>query len=148
MDEGSFPIWNFYYSDFKITDLFFKTNKVTKFVLGKQRSDGGFGDIERTFWAIFALKNLNKIHLVDREKAVNFILRHRAPIGGFFNIIKQPDIWTTFYAIFTLKLLDSDAIEEEISLHLRFVKSTMNNDGFFSHCKNNIMFLAFHFTST
>ena len=76
---------------------------------------------------------MNKVQLLDKEKVVNFILRHRAPIGGFFNIIKQPDVWTTFYAIFALKLLNSDAIEEEKSLHLRFIKSTINNDGFSIH---------------
>ncbi|NHI93701.1 MAG: hypothetical protein EAX96_14540 [Candidatus Lokiarchaeota archaeon] len=134
--EGSFPIWQFHFSDYKITDLYFKTNKITKFILGKQQSDGGFGDIERTFWAIFALKNLNKVQLLDKEKVENYILRHRAPIGGFFNIIKQPDIWTTFYAIFALKLLNIEINEDEKSLHLRFIKSIINADGFFSHCKS------------
>ncbi|MHA1893704.1 MAG: prenyltransferase/squalene oxidase repeat-containing protein, partial [Candidatus Helarchaeota archaeon] len=72
----------------------------------------------------------------DKEKVENFIFRHQAPVGGFFNIIKQPDMWTTFYAIFSLALLNRKLSDDEKSLHVRFIKSTMNNDGLFSHCKN------------
>jgi len=136
-NEGTFPIWKFYNSDFKITNLYFKTNKVVKFILGKQRSDYGFGNIERTFWALFALKYLNKLNItIDPERIESFVSRYQAPIGGFFNIIKQPDMWTTFYAIFTLRLINSDLIDEIKSLTVRFIKSTMNQDGLFSHCKN------------
>ena len=55
VNEGTFPIWKFYHSDFQVTNQYFKTNKLVKFILGKQRSDYGFGNIERTFWALFAL---------------------------------------------------------------------------------------------
>lgn len=114
--------------------------KISKFVRGQLESNQGFGDLERTFYALLSssfldsLKNFNQLLI---KKIGEFIFRFRAPIGGFFSLHNwNPDVWSTFYAVAALKILGLQLNEDEKKQTIRFLLENRKSDGFFSHCNN------------
>jgi len=114
--------------------------KITKYIRGQLESNHGFGDLERTFYALLGLSFLGEMNSFGRilkKKISEFIFRFRAPIGGFSSLHNwNPDTWSTFFAIAGLKLLGHQLNEDECKQTLRFIMENQKADGLFSHCNN------------
>ncbi|MHA1385344.1 MAG: prenyltransferase/squalene oxidase repeat-containing protein, partial [Candidatus Helarchaeota archaeon] len=108
----------------------------SKFILNeyKKSREISFGTLERTFWGLLASYYLNKLDSLNANNIKNYIFKYRSPSGGFFSEkSKVPDVYSTFYAISSLKLLGFDLNEDEKQITTKFLLENQKSNGF-THC--------------
>ncbi|MHC1591606.1 MAG: prenyltransferase/squalene oxidase repeat-containing protein [Candidatus Helarchaeales archaeon] len=135
-----FPFWTVSKQDKKIFNAILGKSfrvRVTKYIRSQLESNYGFGDLECTFYALFALDLFDDLESLNKKRVSDYIFRFRSPIGGFASLHNwNPDVWSTFYAIASLKLLGVELNEDERKQAVRFILENKKSDGLFSHCGN------------
>lgn len=96
------------------------TDRLGRWLSERQVASGGFNgrpekleDSCYSWWVLSSLKMINKVHWIDREKLIQFILKCQDPeLGG---IADRPgdmvDVWHTVYSVAGLSLLDYEGLE-------------------------------------
>ncbi|MFX0133761.1 MAG: prenyltransferase/squalene oxidase repeat-containing protein [Candidatus Hodarchaeota archaeon] len=138
MNRRFLPFWEIpQYKLKKAHDLLrAEFQNASKYIINEFKKDRikGFGSLERTFWGLLAAYYLNKINNLNPKVIEKYIFQFRSSGGGFFSEgSKTPDVHSTFYAIYSLRLLGFDLNEDEKQITVKFLLENQRGDGF-SHC--------------
>ncbi|MFX1450696.1 MAG: prenyltransferase/squalene oxidase repeat-containing protein [Promethearchaeota archaeon] len=138
MNHRFLPFWEIpQYKIKKIHDLLrAEFQNASKYVINefKKSRDKGFGNLERTFWGLLSAYYLNSVSSLDVKSIEKYIFQFRSSGGGFFSeSTSVPDVHSTFFAIYSLRILGFDLNEDEKQITVKFLLGNHRSDGF-SHC--------------
>ncbi|MFX0186652.1 MAG: hypothetical protein ACFE8A_02830 [Candidatus Hodarchaeota archaeon] len=128
---------DFSYFEHKIKSPF-NLDKALGFLKRKISDDEIFQSNEYLFWILILLSHIDKLDLVDEKAIKKYISGLKYHKGGykFSDKFEEPDIWSTFYCIASLKLLELDDLIEDDNIE--FIKKSQSlgsgGDGGFFHC--------------
>lgn len=96
----------------------------------------GFGNIKRTFWGLLAAYYLYNADLSNFKEIGDYIFHFRSSSGGFFSEKSNaPNIFSTFFAICSLRILGLNLNEDEKQITTKFILQNQKLEGF-SHCND------------
>lgn len=96
------------------------TDRLGRWLSERQVASGGFNgrpekleDSCYSWWVLSSLKMIDRVHWIDREKLIQFIIKCQDPeLGG---IADRPgdmvDVWHTVYSVAGLSLLNYEGLE-------------------------------------
>lgn len=130
------PKFNFFEEKIKIP-----INSTIAFDYIRQKifNDEIFESNETVFWTVLVLYQLDQLILIDQEAVREFINSLKFSDGGYkiSSEFSHPDIWSTFFCIATLKLLnlEEDIEEKDIKYVINSQDFDSGGDGGFVHCE-------------
>ena len=120
----------------------FNLDKALEYIQLRIKEKEIFQSIEIVFWTLAFLFQIGKIEIVDKKLIEKYISTLKHKDGGYklsenFN---NPDIWSTFYCIASLKLLDLDdnIREKDKEFVLKSQNRNSASDGGFIHCRQKV----------
>jgi len=137
------PEFNFYENKIKIP---INSTIAFDFIRQKIFDDEIFQSNETMFWTVLLLYQLDQLSLLDQESVRKYIKDLKFTDGGYKISAEftHPDIWSTFFCIATLKLLNLDTDIEEIDIE--YIVKSQNLDsrgnGGFIHCECEECFIS------
>ncbi len=140
MNSRFLPFWEIpQYKLKKTYDLLrAEFQNASKYIISEFKKDRikGFGNLERTFWGLLTAYCLNKVKDLNPKSIEKFIFQFRSSGGGFFSEGSNiPDVHSTFFAIYSLRILGFDLNEDEKQITAKFLLQNQRGDGF-SHCND------------
>ena len=117
----------------------FNLDKALEYIQQKIKEKEIFQSNEILFWTLSFLHQIGKIDIVDKKLVKKYILTLQHEDGGYklSETFEEPDTWSTFYCVASLRILELDEVINDKDNE--FVLNTQNrgnvNDGGFIHCR-------------
>ncbi|NVM56055.1 MAG: hypothetical protein HWN66_20320, partial [Candidatus Helarchaeota archaeon] len=111
--------------------------KLGEYLLKHQRIDGGFGNLEETYWAVKALSYLHLLDAIDKEGLLKYVLDCKRINGFAANPHESEiDLHSFFYAINILFLIKKQKILsiDEYDSMCKNIFNFQKKNGGFMHC--------------
>lgn len=117
----------------------FNLDKALEYIQHKIQEKEIFQSTEILFWTLSFLYQIGKIDIVDKKLVKKYILTLQHKDGGYklSETFEEPDTWSTFYCVASLRILELDEIINDKDIE--FVLNAQNrgnvNNGGFIHCR-------------